>query len=150
MGEQSLSNLKDRARAFQCFSLALDESNDVSDTAHLLIFVRGIDTRFEVTVELAALKRLKGTTTGKGIFKKLRECLNMLQLKWENLKSGTSDGARKYDWLRLGVVAPIHLHFVIHQQSLCSEVMRLEFVMKVVVPTINFIRSHGLNHRQFQ
>ncbi|CAN7989679.1 unnamed protein product [Ixodes pacificus] len=51
---------------------------------------------------------------------------------------------------RLNVVAPIHRHCIMHQQSLCSKVMRLESVMKVVVPTINFIRSHGLNHRQFQ
>ncbi|CAN8033066.1 unnamed protein product, partial [Ixodes persulcatus] len=64
MGEQSLSILKDRARAFQYFSLALDESNNVFDTAHLLIFVRGIDTRFEVTEEEAALKSLKYTATG--------------------------------------------------------------------------------------
>lgn len=59
-------------------------------------------------------------------------------------------GRSNSEMTRLGVVAPIHLHCIIHRQSLCSKVMRLESVMKVVVPTINFIRSHGLNHHQFQ
>ncbi|CAN7951924.1 unnamed protein product, partial [Ixodes pacificus] len=56
-------------------------------------------------------------------------------------------GCINSEMTRLGVVAPIHIHCIIHQQSLCSKVMRLE---SVVVPTINFIRSHGLNYRQFQ
>ncbi|CAN7951957.1 unnamed protein product [Ixodes pacificus] len=92
MGEQSYSTLKDRTRAFQCSSLAFDESNDVSDTAQFLIFVLKIDTRLEVTEELAAIKSLKGTTTGEYIINKLCECLDMLQLKWDNLKCVTTDG----------------------------------------------------------
>ena len=44
------------------FSLALDESCDIRDTAQLLIFVRGI-TDFKITEELAAMRSMKGTTT---------------------------------------------------------------------------------------
>lgn len=37
----------------------MDESNDVQDTAQLLIFIRGVSASFEVSEELAALKSLK-------------------------------------------------------------------------------------------
>ncbi|KAH1028340.1 hypothetical protein HUJ05_001701 [Dendroctonus ponderosae] len=44
----------------------------------------------------------------------------------------------------------IVLHCIIHQQNLCSKSIRLQNVLNVVVKTINFIRSRGLNHRQFK
>ena len=41
-------------------------------------------------------------------------------------------------------------HCIIHQDNLCSKSLKIESVMKVVVKTVNFIRSRSLNHRQFQ
>ena len=38
--------------SFQWFSLALDESIDIQDTAQLLIYLRGIDDKFETTEKL--------------------------------------------------------------------------------------------------
>jgi hypothetical protein len=37
-------------------------------------------------------------------------------------------------------------HCITHQQSLCSKAIKMNHVMN----TVNFIRSHSLNHRQFQ
>ena len=42
IGENLTSQLKGLVPSFQLFSLALDESTDVDDTAQLLICVRGI------------------------------------------------------------------------------------------------------------
>ena len=44
----------------------MDESNDVQDAAQLLIFIRGVNSNFEVSEELAALQSLTDTTTGDG------------------------------------------------------------------------------------
>jgi len=52
----------------------MDESNDVTDTAQLLIFVRGIDDDFNVTEELASLESMHKQTTGKNIFKRIVAC----------------------------------------------------------------------------
>ncbi|XP_068214441.1 general transcription factor II-I repeat domain-containing protein 2-like [Palaemon carinicauda] len=45
---------------------------------------------------------------------------------------------------------PLKFNCIIHQQVLCSKVLKFEDIMNVVVSTVNFIRRHGLNHRQFQ
>jgi len=45
---------------------------------------------------------------------------------------------------------PLFFHCIIHQQALCAKIMSWDSIMKEVVSIINFIRSNGLNHRQFQ
>lgn len=57
LGDNVYDQLK--ASEFEFFALAMDESNDVQDTAQLLIFIRGVSASFEVSEELAALKSLK-------------------------------------------------------------------------------------------
>ncbi|XP_028253675.1 general transcription factor II-I repeat domain-containing protein 2 [Parambassis ranga] len=76
---------------FDFFSLALDESCDVRDTAQLLIFVRGI-TDFKITEELAAMRSMKGTTTGSDLFMEVNACIDTLGLKWDRLAGVTTDG----------------------------------------------------------
>jgi hypothetical protein len=44
------------------------ESNNITDTVQLLIFIRGIDATFTVHEEQRGLCSLKGTTTGKDLF----------------------------------------------------------------------------------
>uniref|UniRef100_A0A096MCD0 HAT C-terminal dimerisation domain-containing protein n=1 Tax=Poecilia formosa TaxID=48698 RepID=A0A096MCD0_POEFO len=68
--------------SFDFFSLALDESYDVRDTAQLLIFVRGITPDLKITVELATIQSLKGTTTGSDLFTWLR-LGKMLKRVWD-------------------------------------------------------------------
>jgi len=66
------------------FSLALDESTDVSGTAQLLIFIQRIDTEYIKTEELASLESISGTTKGVDIFEKVNWCI-------ENYKFRTCD-----------------------------------------------------------
>ena len=40
-------------------------------------------------------------------------------------------------------------HYIIHQENLCAKVLTMEYVMSIFISTVNFIRSRGLNHRQF-
>ena len=68
--EHLANELKGKTDSFIFYSLALDESSDVKDTAQLLIFVRGINDSFEIIEELLAVKSLKRTTRGEDFFLK--------------------------------------------------------------------------------
>ncbi|GFR20216.1 proteinral transcription factor ii-i repeat domain-containing protein 2a [Trichonephila clavata] len=82
---------------------------------------------------------------------------------WKNLKCITTDGGKNMSGKDKGVVAlvskavendggskPLVLHCIIHQQSLCGKCLDMSEVLKPVTSTVNFIRSFGLNHRQFR
>ena len=162
MGHNVHVQLKERAKDFECFALAMDESNDVQDTAQLLIFIRGVNSNFEVSEELAALQSLTDTTTGEDIFYKVRQTMEELGLDWSKLAGVTMDGAPsmvgasrglvgriKREMEERGLTPPLQVHCLIHQQALCCKVLKWESVMKVVVSCINFIRGNRLKHRQF-
>ena len=74
--------------------MALDESTDVTDTAQLLLFIRGVNAEFEVTEELASMNSLRGTTTGENMFKEVEKTLTKYNLKWNQLKCVTTDGGK--------------------------------------------------------
>ena len=74
------------------YSLALDESTDIEDTAQLLVFIRGIDENFEITEELLSLEHLKDTT-GQDLFESVENCLDRSGLPLHKLASITTDGA---------------------------------------------------------
>ena len=70
-----------KACAFDFYSIACDESTDTANTAQLLIFLRGFDDNFCITEELLDLRSLKGTTTGKDIFKAVFDAIGKMGLK---------------------------------------------------------------------
>ena len=156
--------LQTRASTFCNFALALDESTDVNDTAQLLVFVRGVDSSFQVTEELAGLGSMHGQTTGIEIFNCVRSIVDELHLPWASLTSVTTDGAPAMMGPTNGFLGHLrrHLctlghnqelfqhHCIIHQGSLCAKTLKFQNVMDFVFRSINFIRSRGLKHRQFQ
>ncbi|CAK1594088.1 unnamed protein product [Parnassius mnemosyne] len=130
MANDIKTTLTDRMAGFESFSIALDESTDLSDTAQLAIFMRGVDKEFTVTEELLALQPLKGTATGEDIF------FSSFGLPWSKLIEVCSDGAPSMVGLRKGFIGILNekatelnvqkddlivLRSIIHQQNLCSK-----------------------------
>lgn len=68
ISNEIILKLRDRIRDFKYFSLAFDESTDISDSAQLVVFLRGVNESFQVTEKMLNLISFKGTTTGEDIF----------------------------------------------------------------------------------
>ncbi|XP_049940476.1 general transcription factor II-I repeat domain-containing protein 2-like [Schistocerca serialis cubense] len=78
---------------FLAYSIALDESTDINDTAQLAIFLRGVDDDLHVTEELLDMISLKDTVTGADILAAVEMAAEGIGLPWEKLFSVTTDGA---------------------------------------------------------
>lgn len=155
--------LCEKAKCFDAYSIALDDSTDITDTAQLTMYVRGVDDNFEVTEELLTVIPMYGQTTAQEIFRQLCDAIVNAGLPWKRFVGITTDGAPSMTGRKNGLVAlvqrkleeegvekAIALNCIIHQQALCSKCLKFDNVMSVVVKCINQIRSRGLKHRRFR
>lgn len=148
------SQLKHRIKSFIAFYVAIDKSTDITDVAQLA----GVDDTLTVTEEFVELLPMMDTTTAVNIFIGLVDILDRVGVDWSSAVSVTSMIGNK-----AGVVTKFReklqtanggrdfwtFHCILHQEALCCKALKMDNVLKVVVQTINFIRSRGLNHRQF-
>ncbi|KAM4026817.1 general transcription factor II-I repeat domain-containing protein 2-like [Anomaloglossus baeobatrachus] len=158
---ESASNIHQQlitaAQSFEAFSIALDESTGVTDTAYCAVFIRGVDENLNIIEEFLDLLPMKGTTTGRDIFKELEDCINTAGLPWDKLVSVVTDGAPAMCSENIGVVGLLKakqnqlslsgpfsaIHCILHQESLCGKSVQLKEVMDFVVKTVNFIRARA-------
>ncbi|GBP24251.1 General transcription factor II-I repeat domain-containing protein 2A [Eumeta japonica] len=92
--------MTDRMAAFESFSIALDESTDLSDTVQLAVFIRGVDKKFTVTKELLGLQPLKRTITEEDILNEVQKVFTSLGLPWSKLVGVCTDSVPSMDGLR--------------------------------------------------
>lgn len=165
LAQHTEKTMTDTASNFEYFSLACDETTDITNTAQLAAFVRGITAEFDTKEELLSLRAMHGTTKGEDLFKEVIAVMSNFALRFEKLSGIATDGApamvgtqkgltalikKEMSRLSLGPNDLIVCHCIIHQESLCAQSMKLNNVMKTVVSIINFIKSRGLNSRQFK
>ena len=72
------TQLEEKARNILAYSLATDESTDVTDTAQLSLYIRGVNPDFSVTEELLCMPSLHDTTKGSDVFSAIEACMNRL------------------------------------------------------------------------
>uniref|UniRef100_A0A8C0H4B2 HAT C-terminal dimerisation domain-containing protein n=1 Tax=Chelonoidis abingdonii TaxID=106734 RepID=A0A8C0H4B2_CHEAB len=155
--------LIEKSTAFHTYSITLDESTNLTDSAQLAIFVRGVDENFAVTEELLSLSTMRARTMASEIFHCLTEALAQHVLpSWHLLAGLTTDGAPAMIGQKTGLVALVQrkmakqnteqqttLHCIIHQQALCTKSLKCDNVKSVVVKCVDYIHSRSLQHRQF-
>ncbi|KII75034.1 hypothetical protein RF11_15823 [Thelohanellus kitauei] len=104
-------------------SIAVEESIDSVDTAQLFVFVHAVNERFDINQVLAGMTPLNHRKCGEDIFRGGLEI--------------STEGICIYNC-------------IIHQESLWTRALKFDHTMKYVFKSVNFIRSRGLNHREFK
>lgn len=60
--------MSERGKDFIAYSLVVDESTDMIDTAQPLIFIHDVDSNLRVTEKVLDMKLMCGTATEKNVF----------------------------------------------------------------------------------
>jgi len=97
------SHLKNKVKSFVVFTVALDESTDISDIAQLAIFIRGVDETLFVTEEFLGLVPMIDITTANDIFNSLAAVLNRVRVDWSRAVSIATDSAPSLIGKKAGV-----------------------------------------------
>ena len=142
--------LCEKATYFSAYSIALDESTDITDTAQLAIYLSGIDDNLQVIAELLT------------IFRRLCDAIVNAGLPWKRLAGITTNGAPSVTGGNNGLVSParrqlkergikeaIALQCTIHQQTKCSKRLNSDNMMSVVVNCINQVTYRGSKQLMF-
>ncbi|XP_003416597.1 general transcription factor II-I repeat domain-containing protein 2-like isoform X2 [Loxodonta africana] len=155
--------LREKIRSFVAYSLAIDEITDTNNTTQLAIFIRGVDENFDVSEELLDTVPMTGTKSGNEIFLRVEKSLKKFNINWSKLVSVASTGTPTMVNVNDGLVTKLKSKVamlckgsslksvccIIHQESLCAQKLKMDHVMDVVVSSVNWICSRGLNHREF-
>lgn len=147
------------ATSCKFFSLAIDESTDICDSAQLSVFIRAVSNSFDVIEELLNFETIKGTTRGQDLFQTLKACVEKHNLDWTKLDSICTDGAPALTGKHIGCLSLLtkfldrpllSYHCIIHQEALCGKTLNMKHVMDVVLKCVNKIRARALNRRVFR
>lgn len=153
------SQLKRRIKSFIAFYVAIDKSTDITDVAQLA----GVDDTLTITEEFVELLPMMDTTTAVNIFTAQVDVLDRVGVDLSHAVSKATDGAPSMIVNKAGVVTKFRekvqtanggrdfgtFHCILHQEALSCKALKMDNIVKVVVQTVNFIQSRGLNHCQF-
>ena len=142
------------------YSIACDESKDISDIEQIALFCRYVNSDGPQE-EMIQLMPLKGQTRGEDICEAVLDCLRAKEIKTTHLVSVATDGAPSMTGAHRGFVALLQksldrklltFHCILHQEALCSQTFPPECteVMNIVIQIVNKIMAKALNHRQFR
>ncbi|XP_068121767.1 general transcription factor II-I repeat domain-containing protein 2A-like [Hyperolius riggenbachi] len=144
----------------ECFSLQLDESTDLTDTAQLCIFNRMGFTDMNAKEELLTILSMKERTRGEDIFQAFKQFIEKMRLPVCKLVSITTDGAPAMIGRVNGFIAKcreddafpdfLNYHCIIHQQALCAKMLNMKEIMDVAMKIACSIRARSLQRRLFR
>ncbi|XP_057184172.1 zinc finger MYM-type protein 6-like [Triplophysa rosa] len=101
------SQLLDRLRSCEQFSIQQDESTDISSAAQLIVLVR-YPWEGDILEDFLFCKEVPGKTTGEEIFRLLDAFMTEARLSWEKCVAVCTDGAAAMTSRKSGVTARIN------------------------------------------
>lgn len=157
INEQLDTQLRKEITKSEYFSIALDESTDITDVCQLLVFIRTVDNKFSIKEELLDLVPLPTSAKGSDIYNALVSVVDKYG-GFSKCSCVVTDGAKCMTGKKTGLVGLLSktgvnvsfLHCIIHQEVLCSKFVKLNEVMKDVTRIVNLIRggNRAQGHRK--
>ncbi|XP_019277258.2 general transcription factor II-I repeat domain-containing protein 2B isoform X2 [Panthera pardus] len=155
--------LREKIKSFVAYSIAIDEITDINNTTQLAIFIRGVDENFDASEELLDTVPMTGTKSGHEMFLRVERSLKKFHIDWSKLVSVASTGTPAMVDVNDGLVTKLKSKVatvckdsdlksvccIIHPESLCAQKLKMDHVMSVVVSSVHWICSRGLNHSEF-
>ena len=80
-------------QSLEYYCIIIDESIDMTDTAQLALFLRGVTPTFDIVEEFVRLITTKDATTGADVFESVRKWTTETNLNLSKLIGVTTDGA---------------------------------------------------------
>lgn len=158
ISEDINEQLMSRLRSCKKFSLQIDESTDISSQANLLVYVR-YAWESDIHEDLLFCKPLALNCTGRDIFDKVNEFMEIEKLSWEWCIAISTDGAAAMTGIKSGFIARakqmnqdlIGIHCMVHREALVAKRLddNLRSVLDTAVKSVNFIKSRPLLSRLF-
>jgi len=152
------SNVIDKLKNSDGFSLQVDESTDISGKAQLLAFIRFKDEN-EIIENILCCKELPETTKGVDVFNTMTDYLQIHDLSWNSCKGICTDGAPSMTGRLKGFVALVKqinpdiitTHCFLHREALVSKTIGtdLKLVLDSVVKMVNYIKQRPMKSRIF-
>ncbi|XP_078296202.1 general transcription factor II-I repeat domain-containing protein 2B isoform X2 [Panthera onca] len=155
--------LREKIKSFVAYSIAIDEITDINNTTQLAIFIRGVDENFDASEELLDTVPMTGTKSSHEMFLRVERSLKKFHIDWSKLVSVASTGTPAMVDVNDGLVTKLKSKVatvckdsdlksvccIIHPESLCAQKLKMDHVMSVVVSSVHWICSRGLNHSEF-
>lgn len=133
------------------FSLALDESTDITDLQQLAVFIHFVSSDFIVKEELLDLIALQESICGVDIKNALDSIMKTFDVPLDKLVSIATDGAPGILGKKIGLIGLLRddsripqfipIHCIIQQEHLVTKYLKYPDVMKTVLHIVNYIRK---------
>lgn len=144
-----------------CFALQCDETTDIQNMSHLLVFIRYVDVNSgDIVEDFLLCEPLESHTTGLEIFRLINDYMERKDLTWSKCVEVCTDGAKNMSGVHKGLMAEIRKvspecewrHCCIHREALVSKALPEELmtVMNNCIKIVNFIKHRALNSRLFR
>ncbi|KAF2364897.1 hypothetical protein FHG87_004346 [Trinorchestia longiramus] len=140
------------------FSLQLDETTDVFNLSQLAVFVRNVKDDV-MKEDFLFCKPLTTTTKATYVKKLVHNFFKNNSLSWDMVSAVCSDRAPVMLGRKSGFSAVVktdapHIivaHCILHRHALATKTLppKLAEVLKIVVESVNYIRTSALKHRIF-
>jgi len=157
LGYNMTLQLKEVVQQCRYFSLAFDESTDISDISQLLVFIHTVVENFTVCKELLKASPLHGSRKGIDIYNRLMTIIDAYG-GFEKCACVVTDGARAMTGRRNGLVAILKdhgvdcptFHCIIHQEALCAKLLQMSDIVISVTNIVNIIKggNRAQRHRK--